>query len=97
MGFDKAKVLRAAEKYLAQGKITAAIAEYLQIVENDADDFMALNVLGDLYARAKQNTEAIACFTRIAEHYRVQGFALKAVDSLQNGIGRSATADPAVT
>ncbi len=79
MGFDKAKVLRAAEKYLAQGKITAAIAEYLQIVENDADDFMALNVLGDLYARANQNGEAIACFTRIAEHYREQGFSLKAV------------------
>ncbi len=79
MGFDKAKVLRAAEKYLAQGKITAAIAEYLQIVENDADDFMALNVLGDLYARAKQDGEAVACFTRIAEHYREQGFSLKAV------------------
>lgn len=79
MGFDKAKVLRAAEKYLAQGKIPAAIAEYRQIVENDADDFMALNVLGDLYARADKKREAIACFTRIAEHYREQGFALKAI------------------
>ncbi|HEX8145548.1 MAG TPA: tetratricopeptide repeat protein [Pyrinomonadaceae bacterium] len=79
MGFDKAKVLRAAEKYLAQGKIPAAIAEYRQIVENDADDFMALNVLGDLYARADKKREAIACFTRIAEHYREQGFSLKAI------------------
>jgi tetratricopeptide (TPR) repeat protein len=79
MGFDKAKVLRAAEKYLAQGKIPAAIAEYRQIVENDADDFMALNVLGDLYARADKKREAITCFTRIAEHYREQGFALKAI------------------
>lgn len=79
MGFDKAKVLRAAEKYLAQGKLSAAINEYRQIVENDADDFMALNVLGDLYVRASQNNEAIACFTRIADHYREQGFALKAV------------------
>ncbi|HEV2914127.1 MAG TPA: tetratricopeptide repeat protein [Pyrinomonadaceae bacterium] len=79
MGFDKAKVLRAAEKYLAQGKIPAAIAEYRQIVENDADDFMALNVLGDLYARADKKREAVACFTRIAEHYREQGFTLKAV------------------
>lgn len=79
MGFDKAKVLRAAEKYLAQGKIPAAIAEYRQIVENDADDFMALNVLGDLYSRANQNGEAVACFKSIAEHYREQGFILKAV------------------
>jgi tetratricopeptide (TPR) repeat protein len=79
MGFDKAKVLRAAEKYLAQGKIPAAIAEYRQIVENDADDVMALNVLGDLYARADKKREAISCFTRIADHYREQGFALKAI------------------
>lgn len=79
MGFDKAKVLRAAEKFLAQGKLSAAIAEYRQIVENDTDDFMALNVLGDLYARANQNNEAVACFTRIANHYREQGFSLKAV------------------
>jgi tetratricopeptide (TPR) repeat protein len=79
MGFDKAKVLRAAEKYLAQGKIPAAIAEYRQIVENDSDDFMALNVLGDLYARADKKREAVACFARIAEHYREQGFALKAI------------------
>jgi tetratricopeptide (TPR) repeat protein len=79
MGFDKAKVLRAAEKYLAQGKIPAAIAEYRQIVENDADDFMALNVLGDLYSRANQTSEAVACFKSIAEHYREQGFILKAV------------------
>jgi tetratricopeptide (TPR) repeat protein len=79
MGFDKAKVLRAAEKYLAQGKIPAAIAEYRQIVENDADDFMALNVLGDLYSRANQTGEAVACFKSIAEHYREQGFILKAV------------------
>lgn len=79
MGFDKAKVLRAAEKFLAQGKIPAAIAEYRQIVENDADDFMALNVLGDLYSRANKNGEAVACFKSIAEHYREQGFILKAV------------------
>ena len=48
MAFDKAKVLRAAEKYLAQGKIPAAIKEYRQIVENDPQDFTALNMLGDL-------------------------------------------------
>src|SRR5256885_6991329 len=79
MAFDKAKVVRAAEKYLSQGKIPAAIKEYRQIVENDADDFTALNMLGDLYVRTDKKAEAIACFTRIAEHYREQGFALKAI------------------
>jgi len=38
MAFEKAKVLKAAEKFLSQGKINAAIKEYRQIVDNDADD-----------------------------------------------------------
>src|SRR3982751_6821172 len=51
MGFDKAKAVNAAEKYLAQGKIAAAVQEYRRIVDADADDFTALNTLGDLYIR----------------------------------------------
>ena len=35
MAFDKAKVLRAAEKFLAQSKIPLAIKEYRQIVEHE--------------------------------------------------------------
>ncbi|HEV7373441.1 MAG TPA: tetratricopeptide repeat protein [Pyrinomonadaceae bacterium] len=79
MAFDKAKVVRAAEKYLAQGKIPAAIKEYRQIVENDKDDFTALNMLGDLYARQDNKQEAAQCFIRIAEHYREEGFQSKAI------------------
>jgi tetratricopeptide (TPR) repeat protein len=79
MAFEKGKVLKAAEKFLSQGKITAAIKEYRQIVDNDPDDFTALNMLGDLLARAGENAEAISCFTRIAEHYRDQEFTLKAI------------------
>jgi tetratricopeptide (TPR) repeat protein len=79
MGFDKAKAIRAAEKYLAQGKIPSAIQEYMRIVENEADDFNALNTLGDLYARVERRDEAVSCYRRVAEHYREQGFTLKAV------------------
>lgn len=79
MAFDKAKAVRAAEKHLAQGKVPAAIEEYQRIVENDAEDFSALNTLGDLYARTGKKQEAMACFRRVAEHYRSQGFALKAI------------------
>jgi tetratricopeptide (TPR) repeat protein len=79
MAFEKAKVLKAAEKFLSLGKIDAAIKEYRQIVEHDADDFTALNMLGDLCVRAGKKQEAITCFTRIAEHYREQEFTLKAV------------------
>lgn len=79
MAFDKAKAIRAAEKFIAQGKIPAAIQEYRRIVECDGADFSALNTLGDLYARVNEKQEALACYQRVAEHYREQGFALKAV------------------
>ncbi len=79
MAFDKAKVVRAAEKFLAQGKIPAAIKEYRQIVEHDTGDFTALNMLGDLYVRQNDKQQAIQCFLRIAEHYREEGFQSKAI------------------
>ncbi len=79
MAFDKAKVVSAAEKHLAQGKIPAAIEEYRRIVEQDAGDFTALNTLGDLYVRVNKKREAVPSFLRVAEHYREQGFALKAI------------------
>jgi len=79
MGFDKAKAIRAAEKYLAQGKIPAAVQEYRRIVEVDPEDFSAFNTLGDLYSRIDRRDDALACFRRVAEHYREQGFTLKAV------------------
>jgi tetratricopeptide (TPR) repeat protein len=79
MGFDKVKAIRAAEKYLAQGKIPAAVQEYRRIVEHDEEDFTALNTLGDLCSRINEKQEAVACYRRVADHYRDQGFALKAV------------------
>ena len=72
MAFEKAKVIKAAEKFLSQGKISAAIKEYRQIINNDPDDLTTLNMLGDLLARAGEKEEAATCFLRIAEHYREQ-------------------------
>ena len=91
MAFDKAKTLRAAERYLETGKIPAAIKEYSRIVESEPEDFTTLNILGDLQVRTGNQAAAITCFRRIAEHYRDQDFALKAIamfkkiDRLQPG------------
>lgn len=79
MAFDKVKTLRAAEKNLELGKIPAAVKEYCKIVEDDPTDFTTLNMLGDLYVRVGNPPAAIACFRRIADHYREQDFALKAI------------------
>ncbi|HVG30650.1 MAG TPA: tetratricopeptide repeat protein [Pyrinomonadaceae bacterium] len=95
MGFDKAKALSAAEKFLSQGKIPAAIQEYRKIVERDALDFTALNTLGDLYVRTKQPGEALAYFVRVADHYREQGFALKAI-AMYKKISRFSPEEPGV-
>ena len=79
MAFDKVKTLRAAERYLELGKIPAAVKEYCKIVEDEPNDFTTLNMLGDLYVRVGNQPAAISCFRRIAEHYRDQDFALKAI------------------
>ncbi|HEX3086914.1 MAG TPA: hypothetical protein VHP99_20410 [Pyrinomonadaceae bacterium] len=79
MAFEKVKTLRAAEKHLEMGKIPAAIKEYCKAVEDDPNDFTTLNILGDLHVRVGNPSAAISCFRRIAEHYREQDFALKAI------------------
>src|SRR6267378_2477087 len=95
MAFEKAKVLKAAEKFLSQGNINAAIKEYRQIVEHDQTDFTTLNMLGDLCVRTDKKEEAISCFLRIAEHYREQEFALKAI-AMYKKIDRLNPRDPII-
>ena len=94
MAFEKAKVIKAAEKFLSQGKINAAIKEYRQIIDHDNDDLTALNMLGDLLARAGEKEEAVSCFLRIAEHYREQEFRLKAI-AMYRKIEKLKPRDPA--
>ncbi|HYW72904.1 MAG TPA: tetratricopeptide repeat protein, partial [Pyrinomonadaceae bacterium] len=79
MAFEKVKTLRTAEKHLELGKIPAAIKEYCKVIEDDPNDFTTLNILGDLHVRVGNRAEAISCFRRIADHYRQQEFALKAI------------------
>lgn len=79
MSFNKAKILKSAEKYVQQGKIPAAIDEYRKIVEADPNDLTMINTLGDLCVRAGRTEEAIQNFSRIAESYRENGFTLKAI------------------
>lgn len=87
MSFDKAKAMRNAERFLAQGKLRAAINEYQRVVETDKTDYGTLNMLGDLYAKASEPDQAVTCFTQVAEHYSKQGFAQKAI-AIYNKISR---------
>lgn len=79
--------MRNAEKFLAQGKIKAAIGEYQQIVDNDPKDYGTMNMLGDLYTKASEPRAAVSCYSAVADHYSRQGFAQKAI-AVYNKISR---------
>ncbi|HZS45755.1 MAG TPA: tetratricopeptide repeat protein [Blastocatellia bacterium] len=75
----KARTQRSAEKFVAQGKTAQAIAEYQKLVAQDPKDLMTINMLGDLYIKAGRVEDAVHNFTRIAEHYRENGYTVKAI------------------
>jgi tetratricopeptide (TPR) repeat protein len=87
MSFDKTKAMRNAERYVAQGKIRSAIAEYKAVVDNDPRDIATLNMLGDLYAKSSEKREAVNCYLQVADHYNTQGFAQKAI-AIYNKVSR---------
>ncbi len=76
---NKAKILREAEKYVIQGKIPQAIAEYQKITKLDPNDVMILNTIGDLYLRQGKVTDANQYFLQVAENYSRNNFLLKAL------------------
>ncbi len=87
MSFDKTKAMRNAERYVAQGKIRAAITEYRAVVDNDPRDIATLNMLGDLYAKNSEKKDAVQCYLQVADHYNAQGFSQKAI-AIFNKISR---------
>jgi tetratricopeptide (TPR) repeat protein len=78
VAIDRPVALRNAEKLLRQGKLDAAIAEYLHVVEDQPQDWNTANVLGDLYMRAGQSDKAVEQFVRIADSLSREGFRSKA-------------------
>lgn len=83
MAFDRETTLKKAEKLLRQGRLDAAIAEYVRVVEDQPHDWNNANALGDLYARAGQTEKAISQYSRIAEHLLREGFYPKAAALLK--------------
>ena len=78
-GFNKQKVLSAAEKFVQQGKLQNAIAEYEKILKHDPKDLTVMNTIGDLYARNGQSDKALECFKSVGDAYATQGFTVKAI------------------
>jgi pilus assembly protein FimV len=78
-GFNKQKVLSVAEKFVQQGKLPNAIAEYEKILKADPKDLTVANTVGDLYARLGEVDKAINCFKSVGDAYGTQGFTVKAI------------------
>jgi pilus assembly protein FimV len=78
-GFNKQKVLSAAEKFVQQGKLQNAIAEYDKILKHDENDLTVNNTIGDLYARLGDVPKGIECFKKVGDAYAAQGFTVKGI------------------
>src|SRR5437660_12541246 len=79
MAYNKSKHLDAAQKYLQQGKMPQAIAEYQQILKNEPKDQVTLMTIGDLYVRQGETFQALEYFERLAQIYLSDGFVTKAI------------------
>jgi tetratricopeptide (TPR) repeat protein len=79
MAFNKSKALESALKYLNQGKVNQAIAEYQQILRQDPKDQATLMTVGDLFARQGDMSHALEYFERLAQVYLTDGFNSKAI------------------
>src|SRR5258708_7249671 len=78
-GFNKAKVLSSAEKFVQQGKLQNAITEYEKVSKVDPKDLTVLNTIGDLHARLGNGEAAAVYFKKVGERYAADGFAVKAI------------------
>ncbi len=79
MAFNKSKLAEAAQKYLQQGKVPQAIAEYQQILKHEPKDQVILMTVGDLFVRQGETFQAIEYFERLAQIFLNDGFTTKAI------------------
>ncbi len=74
MPVDREETLKKADKLLKQGKLVAAIEEYVRLVEDKPSDWNTVNALGDLYVKAGDADRAAEQFNRAADHLYGEGF-----------------------
>jgi len=88
---DRAATVRNAEKLIRQGKLDAAITEYVRIVEDQPQDWAAKNTLGDMYARAGQIDKAVQQFGEIANNLSDEGAMARPARSTRKSSSSSRT------
>jgi tetratricopeptide (TPR) repeat protein len=71
---DRDETLKKADKLLKQGKMAAAIEEYVRLLEDKPNDWNLANTIGDVFAKAGETERAAEQFTRAADHLYGEGF-----------------------
>src|SRR3990172_7423414 len=79
MAFNKQKSLDSAQKFLNQGKIPQAIAEYQTILRYEPKDQVTLMTVGDLFVRAGDTQQALSFYEQLAQIFMGDGFISKAI------------------
>jgi len=79
MALNKDRVFKAAENYIKKNKVDKAIAEYESWLKENPKDWNVIRTVGDLYARISRNDEAIKKYAQVADHYRKDGFNVRAI------------------
>ncbi len=79
MALNKDRVFKAAETYIKKNKVDKAIQEYESWLKENPKDWNIIRTVGDLYARISRNDEAIKKYAQVADHYRKDGFNVRAI------------------
>jgi tetratricopeptide (TPR) repeat protein len=96
VALDRVGILRNAEKLVRQGKVDAAIAEYLRIVQEQPRDWNTANLVGDLYVRTGQIDKAVDQFMRLGAGLNEEGFYSKASAVYKKVLKLKADHEPAL-
>jgi tetratricopeptide (TPR) repeat protein len=83
MSADRTAARRAADKLLRLGKLQAAIAAYVRLVEEDPLDRETALILATLYLRARDTDAAVAQFTAVADALCLDGVNARAFELYQ--------------
>ena len=87
MAKDKDKILANAQKLIQKGQLDKAIKEYQKALEEDRKDVRIHLKLGDLFAKRKENDNAIKAYMEAAKYYTKDGFYSKAVAVYKQALG----------
>ena len=76
---NKRKILETARKHVQKGAKDKALKEYEKLLKIDPRDARLRIEIGDAYRRWGQVEDAIATYTKVAQHYMAEGFDARAV------------------